>query len=124
MDTITTNHTIYSTPIASNEFAIGGYSDAFFNTLQVNDWVHGINLSIMPTIDKLIFNPPYTIVYWKGVKEPTIVKAMEGTEFDFYYGLCAAVAKKVLGGNAGIKNALKNSNMEKAKVKMNDNSDQ
>lgn len=78
---------------------------------------------IHPEINKVIFNPPYTIVYWKGEKEPTIVKPMEGTEFDFYYGLCVACAKKLLGGNAGIKNALKNSNMEKAKEKMNDNTD-
>lgn len=46
-------------------------------------------------IDKVIFNPPATIVFWAdGTK--TVVKA-HGEEFDREKGLAMAIAKKVLG---------------------------
>jgi hypothetical protein len=48
------------------------------------------------TPDRIIFNPPATIVYWKdGTK--TIVKTMEGDEFNQEAGFAMAVMRKVFG---------------------------
>lgn len=50
----------------------------------------------IPTIKKVIFNPPATIVFWAdGTK--TIVKCMEGKEFNKWDGLAMAICKKHYG---------------------------
>lgn len=50
----------------------------------------------IPYIKNVIFNDPATIVFWKdGTK--TVVKVMEGDEFDPYTGLAQAICKKALG---------------------------
>ena len=50
----------------------------------------------VPPIKDVIFNDPATIVFWEdGTK--TVVKVMEGDEFDPYTGLAQAISKKVLG---------------------------
>lgn len=47
----------------------------------------------MPKIEKVIFNPPATIVQWKdGTK--TVVKCQEGDEFDWEKGLAMAYVKR------------------------------
>lgn len=47
----------------------------------------------MPKIEKVIFNPPATIVKWKdGTK--TIVKCQDGDEFDWEKGLAMAYVKR------------------------------
>ena len=47
-------------------------------------------------IEKVIFNPPATIVMWNdGTK--TVVKAQEGDGWDMEKGLAMCVAKKMLG---------------------------
>lgn len=50
----------------------------------------------VPQIKDVIFNGPATIVFWEdGTK--TVVKVMEGYEFDPHTGLAEAIAKKALG---------------------------
>ena len=47
----------------------------------------------MPKIEKVIFNPPATIVQWKdGTK--TVVKCQDGDEFDWEKGLAMAYVKR------------------------------
>lgn len=51
-----------------------------------------------PTIKKVIFNDPYTIVLWSD-RTKTIVKCGDGDDFDKEKGLAMAVSKKFLGTN-------------------------
>ena len=51
---------------------------------------------------RVIFNPPATVVFWKdGTK--TVVKSMEGDQFNPYYGFVCALAKKIYGSNSAVK---------------------
>ena len=52
--------------------------------------------------DRIIFNPPATIVFWKdGTK--TVVKCAEGEKFDPYTGFCYAFTEHFLGSISHIK---------------------
>ena len=52
----------------------------------------------VPQIERVIFNAPATIVFWKdGTK--TVVKAQGDDEFDPEKGLAMAICKKVLGND-------------------------
>ena len=55
----------------------------------------------IPKVKKLIFNDPATIVYWEDGSK-TVVKCMEGTPFNEYYGFVCALAKKIYGSNSAI----------------------
>ena len=58
------------------------------------------NHSMVP--DRIIFNPPATIVFWKdGTK--TVVKCAEGEKFDPYTGFCYAFTERFLGSISHIK---------------------
>lgn len=49
-------------------------------------------------IDKVLFNPPATIVFWlDGTK--TVVKCKEGEEFSEWAGIALCLAKKLYGPN-------------------------
>lgn len=49
-------------------------------------------------IEKVIFNPPATIVFWlDGTK--TVVKCKEGEEFSEWAGIALCLAKKLYGPN-------------------------
>lgn len=55
---------------------------------------------VRPTfvIDKVLFNPPATIVFWQdGTK--TVVKCKEGEEFSEWAGIALCLAKKMYGPN-------------------------
>lgn len=55
---------------------------------------------VRPTfvIDKVIFNPPATIVFWQdGTK--AVVKCKEGEEFSEWAGIALCLAKKLYGPN-------------------------
>ena len=64
-----------------------------------------------PKVDRIIFNNPATIVFWKdGTK--TVVKTSEDSEFSYYWGFCAALAEKVFGSNHAVKTMIrKNCNL-------------
>lgn len=51
------------------------------------------------SVNRIIFNDPATIVFWNdGTK--TVVKCQKGQTFNPYFGLCAAMAKKLYGSNS------------------------
>ena len=53
-------------------------------------------------VDRIIFSPPATIVFWKdGTK--TVVKCAKGEPFSEYNGFAAALLKKVFGSNSAVK---------------------
>lgn len=57
-------------------------------------------------IDKVIYNKPATIIYWKnGVK--TVVKCQDGDEFDPEKGLALAIVKAVLGNSGNYNDELR-----------------
>lgn len=56
------------------------------------------NSTKIPSIKKVIFNGPATIVIWKD-NSKTVVKCHEGDTFDPEKGLAMAICKKVLGTN-------------------------
>ena len=54
------------------------------------------NCKLAPTINRVIFHGPATIVYWDdGTK--TVVKCMEGDKFSYDAGIYAAMLKKLFG---------------------------
>lgn len=65
-----------------------------------------------PKVDRIIFNNPATIVFWKdGTK--TVVKVAEDTEFNHYWGFCSALAIKMFGSNHAVKSMIrKNCNVK------------
>ena len=52
-------------------------------------------------VQKVIFNPPATIVFW-GDGTKTVVKTMSEEPFDMYHGFTAALAKKVYGNSTRV----------------------
>ncbi len=55
---------------------------------------------LMPRIDRVIYNDPATIIIWKDGSK-TVVKCMEGDEYDPEKGFAMAYLKKVLGKDYG-----------------------
>ena len=56
----------------------------------------------IPDVEYIIFNPPATIVFWTdGTK--TVVKCMEGQEFEKYAGFAMACMKKMFGSTSHAK---------------------
>lgn len=76
--------------------------------------VHESQLRMMPLINKVIFNPPATIVLWTdGIK--TVVKAKESGRkksdkdaFSEEYGLAMAIAKRYFGSRSAFLKAVEN----------------
>lgn len=58
---------------------------------------------VLPSISRVIFNPPATIVFWSD-KSKTVVKAHEDDEFDPEKGLAMAISKKALGNQGNYYN--------------------
>lgn len=63
------------------------------------------NIRSIPSIEKVIFNDPATIVFWSD-KTKTVVKA-ENEDFDPEKGLAMAISKKALGNNGRYFNEIK-----------------
>ena len=86
---------------ASIEYS--GYGDNHYTenelTLTLENWVafnKGCIIDRKEDIEKVIFNDPATIVYWKdGTK--TVVKCQDGDVYDKEKGLAMCVAKKFFG---------------------------
>ena len=54
--------------------------------------------TLLPEIERLIFNDPATIVYWSdGTK--TVVKCQQGDTFSAETGLLAAMLKRFMGND-------------------------
>jgi hypothetical protein len=78
--------------VLRNIFALGGtFSSKYKNYSKASTDKRRI-----PKIERVIFNDPATIVFWKdGTK--TVVRAFGGDEFDPEKGLAMAFSKKALG---------------------------
>lgn len=59
------------------------------------------NTLIMPSIDKVIFNEPATIILWDDGSK-TVVKCTDGEEYDPAMGFAMAYVKKLYGNTGGI----------------------
>jgi hypothetical protein len=71
---------------------------------------------IPPMPKNIIFNAPATIVYWMdGTK--TVVKTMQGDEYDPIYGVAMAYTKKIFGSNAIFKRLVKSFIPDEPEVK-------
>ena len=68
----------------------GGYTTGYKNT---SDKSKVKPFEAMPKIEKVIFNPPATIVKWKDGSK-TVVKCQDGDEFDWEKGLAMAYVKR------------------------------
>ena len=72
-------------------------------------------------VDRIIFSPPATIVFWKdGTK--TVVKCADGEPFSEYNGFAAALLKKVFGSNSAVKKIIQRKKQYAASAKANSNS--
>lgn len=75
------------------------YSESFTAT----SWVY---TKPMPTIKKVIFNYPATIVLWSD-ESKTVVKCQDGDIYDPEKGLAMAISKKALGNKGNYCNEFK-----------------
>ena len=55
--------------------------------------------NVVPTIERVIFNPPYTIIIWED-KIKTIVKTDENDVFGEEVGFAMAVLKRLYGSRS------------------------
>ena len=81
----------------------------FFYDLVFDDMVESmIAKPISIDVDRVIFNPPATIVFWKdGTK--TVVKACDEDSYSPEGGFALCFLKKVLGGKDNFHRYLKDS---------------
>ena len=71
-------------------------------------------------VDRIIFSPPATIVFWKdGTK--TVVKCADGEPFSEYNGFAAALLKKVFGSNSAVKKIIQRKKQYATPAKANSN---
>lgn len=70
------------------------YADT--NTGRKNGATAAMLTLVVPEIKRVIFNGPATIVFWSD-NTKTIVKCMEGEEFDEEKGIAMAFMKKLYG---------------------------
>jgi len=67
------------------------------------------------TPERIIYNNPATVVFWKdGTK--TVVKKAKGEKFNKYYAFCAALAKKMYENNSRV-NKIVNSGVDQTAKK-------
>lgn len=79
------------------------------------------DLAPFTKVDRLIFNPPATIVFWEdGTK--TVVKCAKGEAFSEYNGFAAALLKKIFGSNSAVKKIIQRKKQYAAPAKANSNS--
>ena len=87
--------------LLQNENYKKGYDQAYKDLMKIYE-----GLKDPWQIDRVIFNPPATIVYWRdGAK--TVVKCQENDTFDEEKGLALCFMKKALGNVGKYNNVLK-----------------
>ena len=74
----------------------------FFNGEGVkSDMKKSTETELNCEVDRIIFNPPATIVFWKDGSK-TVVKCHGDQTFNPYYGFCAALAKHIYKSNSAV----------------------
>lgn len=61
-----------------------------------SDTVETVLVIEPPSIEKIIFNDPVTVVFWSD-GDKTLVRCNENDKFSEYYGVVAAITKKFVG---------------------------
>lgn len=88
--------------LKNNPYIYGGRKNG--KTLYLKQMINSIYGAPL-TIEKVIFNPPATIVLWSdGTK--TVVKAQGYDEYDPEKGLAMAICKKVMGNKGNYNNEI------------------
>ena len=78
-----------------------------FEGYIVDDELQKKKMPEMPEMERVIFNPPATVVIWKD-GDKTVVKCDEGDIYNKCYGLMLCWLKKLLGGTSrGLNDALR-----------------
>lgn len=90
----------------SNELKRYFQNDVDMGKIMIKEVVNSIYGKSPYTIDKVIFNAPATIVFWKDGSK-TVVKCQGDDEFDPEKGLAMAISKKVLGNKYDYFNTFK-----------------
>jgi len=72
------------------------YNKFYVNTGSRNGKMEDMLTLVVPEIKRVIFNGPATIVFWND-NTKTVVKCMEGEEFDEEKGIAMAFMKKLYG---------------------------
>ena len=92
--------------IENNEYVACAYADRIRKALGLLLWEKNYERVDMPFIDKVIFNGPATIVFWKdGTK--TVVKCGKDEAFDYEKGLAMAMCKRLYGNKGNYNNVFK-----------------
>ena len=96
---------------ASIEYSGYGDNDYTENelTLTLENWVkldNGYIIDGKENIEKVIFNDPATIVFWKDGTN-TVVKCQNGDTYDKEKGLAMCVAKKFFGNKGNFNKVFK-----------------
>ena len=93
-------------------------SAEFISRVELENRINGVRSTLISTekalmrerkkydVDKIIFNPPATVVIWKdGTK--TIVKCGEDEVFDHEVGVAMCFMKKIFGSRSAFKRTVK-----------------
>ena len=78
-------------------------------TAKMNKALEGVKIDMKKStetelnceVNRIIFNPPATIVFWKDGSK-TVVKCHGDQTFNPYYGFCAALAKHIYKSNSAV----------------------
>lgn len=86
--------------------------------------IEGIDIldTVAPKIDRVIFAPPATIVYWTD-KSKTVVKCKEGDQYDEKLGLGLCFLKKFTGNKSRTLDEIVEGKCFRGKNKVPDGSD-
>lgn len=83
-------------PITSSSLCLGSQEVHLTKEYAENVYVDKIKMNLIPPIKDALFKDPATIVFFEdGTK--TVVKTMEGQEFDPDYGFLLCIMKRAYG---------------------------
>lgn len=85
--------------------AYNAYKQKAIEAIEEESFIFYPKENVIPPIEKVIFNPPATIVFWDD-GEKTVVKCKESEEFDYECGLAMAIAKRYFGSRSKFKKAI------------------
>jgi len=89
-----------------SESAIKRVVEDMFRDYKSLDTTNGTFHQIINDIEKVVFNPPATVIIFKD-GEKVVVKTSEDDEFDPEIGFAMAIIKKLFGSRSGFKKFIK-----------------
>lgn len=106
--TVITKLSHMTKPDKTDSFMVAarGSGRTYYNRLLDSLSYKSYSSSVVPAIEKVIFNKPATIVFWSdGTK--TVVKVQKGDKFNKEKGLAMAITKKALGNEGNYYDEIK-----------------